>query len=291
MQEKRRRQQRDIQMASGGWRHPAGLLEALRSPLLQLVVRAAAAAESMPGISSSSSKGTAGDFAFKRNGNLSGSLRFIEVSRLALPFSFSLSLSFSLSRSRSLRVYCCCSCSEQWGDRGRRDRILCVACAAGLRLLQPLNLWVAAMPSEVSLPLQQQQRQRMLLLPAVDLLLLHSEPLGFVVLSAGEAQRGTKKLTVLETTVSSSAAAVTDTKQHQLASVPHQVSPELFESARKKRPWGSDTNGRRHSHGSSSSSSSRNSSNSSSCCCCCRFFTNAAAGPAAEPLQVALSLG
>ncbi|KAL8439452.1 hypothetical protein Efla_004616 [Eimeria flavescens] len=132
--------------------------------------------------------------------------------------------------------------------------------ATGLRFFEQLNIWAAALPSEVLLPLQQQQRQRLLRLPAVDVLLVHSAPLALVALTAAAAAAP-----------AAAPAAAADGQQQQ-------QGPVVLEAARKKRALQC-----------SSSSSSSSSSRCGGCCCCC--FFRASAGPAAEPLQAALSLG
>ncbi|CDI87466.1 bromodomain-containing protein, putative [Eimeria praecox] len=166
----------------------------------------------------------------------------------------------------------------------------------GLRFVEDLNLWAAALPSELLLPvlqqqhLQPQQRSRMLRLSAVDVLLLHSEPLGLVTLSKPRASSSSTTSSADGSAVAAAAAAVcraADGLRSSEEELPLQVKTEAPSelTIRKKRPSGDRDNGGTTPGSSSSSSSSR------CCCCCCCFLMGAAVPPVVEPLQAALCLG
>lgn len=141
-------------------------------------------------------------------------------------------------------------------------------------------MWAAALPSELLLPVQQQkqQRHRILRLPALDVVLLHSEPLGLVTLSKPHACSSSAPPSAGE-----SAAAVyraADGLRSSKVELPLQLKTEVPSQTanRKKRASGDFDCG-------------ETDTSSSGCCCCCCFLANAVVQPAVEPLQAALCLG
>lgn len=155
-------------------------------------------------------------------------------------------------------------------------------------LLQDLNLWVAALPTELLIPLQQQhhQRQRMLRLPAFDVLFLHAEPLGLVTLSRPLAT-GSCRASRMErdaTAASDSVNKVDVGHCHSTDGSHPGLNPSggirrlKVQAHQKTACWDLHVDKTCRNH-------------DSDCCWCCCLMKDAAVQRNATPLQVALCLG
>ncbi|CDJ42477.1 bromodomain-containing protein, putative [Eimeria tenella] len=157
-----------------------------------------------------------------------------------------------------------------------------------LKFIEDLNLWVAALPTELLIPLQQQhhQRQRMLRLPAFDVLFLHAEPLGLVTLSRPLAT-GSCRASRMErdaTAASDSVNKVDVGHCHSTDGSHPGLNPSggirrlKVQAHQKTACWDLHVDKTCRNH-------------DSDCCWCCCLMKDAAVQRNATPLQVALCLG